>query len=554
MEKRQPVETLNSDLLIVGGGAAGSRAAYEAKKAQPRLNVKLVVAGRYGSTGSTNLVASESLGINAPFNCMGDGDDPEVYTRDMLETGAGLSDPSLCRIIAGEACERVSELMALGLKFDSEDLRPIQRKLSGCTRARSLTCGGSTGREIVRVLKKALLRSGVEVLEGTRVLQLVQDEEGRVRGALGIARGKPVFIKVNALVLANGGAGKIFRHSVNPPSLEGDGWCMAYHAGARLVNMEFFQVGPAVFRPRIMFIIHSHMWRLGPRLTNVLGEEFLARYCPPGVDPHEVMFLKAMSYPFSVRSAAMYLDLAIFKEVMAGRGTPSGGVSFDVRHVDRKMLLERAPITYKMLKRAGVDLAEEPIEIGMVVQNFNGGILIDENGFTGVQGLFAAGEVTGGVHGADRPGGNNLIDTQVFGYRAGRAAAQEASQTRVEPMKKVLPKPFETRPLSSKEKEIVTRSAEAYTRNLTIVRTKKGLQEILQFVGENRGHHLPQVENRLTLGEILATAALTREESRGTHYREDFPRTDPAWTKRIIISKGPGGAPNVEITPMPITP
>jgi fumarate reductase (CoM/CoB) subunit A len=444
--------------------------------------------------------------------------------------------------------------MALGLKFDSEDLRPIQRKLSGCTRARSLTCGGSTGREIVRVLKKALLRSGVEVLEGTRVLQLVQDEEGRVRGALGIARGKPVFIKVNALVLANGGAGKIFRHSVNPPSLEGDGWCMAYHAGARLVNMEFFQVGPAVFRPRIMFIIHSHMWRLGPRLTNVLGEEFLARYCPPGVDPHEVMFLKAMSYPFSVRSAAMYLDLAIFKEVMAGRGTPSGGVSFDVRHVDRKMLLERAPITYKMLKRAGVDLAEEPIEIGMVVQNFNGGILIDENGFTGVQGLFAAGEVTGGVHGADRPGGNNLIDTQVFGYRAGRAAAQEASQTRVEPMKKVLPKPFETRPLSSKEKEIVTRSAEAYTRNLTIVRTKKGLQEILQFVGENRGHHLPQVENRLTLGEILATAALTREESRGTHYREDFPRTDPAWTKRIIISKGPGGAPNVEITPMPITP
>jgi fumarate reductase (CoM/CoB) subunit A len=328
---------------------------------------------------------------------------------------------------------------------------------------------------------------------------------------------------------------------------------MAYHAGARLVNMEFFQVGPAVFRPRIMFIIHSHMWRLGPRLTNGLGEEFLPRYCPPGIDPHEVMSLKAMSYPFSVRSAAMYLDLAIFKEVMAGRGTPSGGVSFDVRHVGRKTLLERAPITYKMLKRAGVDLAEETIEIGMVVQNFNGGILIDENGFTGVQGLYAAGEVTGGVHGADRPGGNNLIDTQVFGYRAGRAAALEATEARVGLMKTALPESFRTGSLSSKEKEIVTRSAEAYTRHLTIVRTEKGLREVLQFVDENKGHHLPQVENRLTLGEILATAALTREESRGTHYREDFPRTEPAWTKRIIISKGAEGEPNVEITPARVT-
>ena len=202
---------------------------------------------------------------------------------------------------------------------------------------------------------------------------------------------------------------------------------MAYRAGARLINMEFFQVGPAVFNAPLKFIIHSHMWRLRPRLTNVLGEEFLPRYCPAGIDPAEVLDLKAMSYPFSVRTDAKYLDIAIFKEVMAGRGTPSGGVFFDVTHVDRDTLLARAPITYETLLKAGIDLARDRIEVGLVVQNFNGGILIDADGFTGVEGLYAAGEVTGGVHGADRPGGNNLIDTQVFGYRAGRAAADCAA-------------------------------------------------------------------------------------------------------------------------------
>ncbi len=307
--------------------------------------------------------------------------------------------------------------------FDRTDDGLVQRKLSGCTKARSLTCGGSTGREIVRVLKGEILKRGVEVLEHTRVVELVRDGNGRVCGAYALSRQEPLFVRAGAVILASGGAGRIFRHNVNPPTLEGDAWSMAYRAGARLINMEFFQVGPAVFNAPLKFIIHSHMWRLRPRLTNVLGEEFLPRYCPAGIDPAEVLDLKAMSYPFSVRTDAKYLDIAIFKEVMAGRGTSSGAVFFDVTHVDRETLLARAPITYQTLLKAGIDLARDRIEVGLVVQNFNGGILIDADGFTGVEGLYAAGEATGGVHGADRPGGNNLIDTQVFGYRAGRAAA-----------------------------------------------------------------------------------------------------------------------------------
>jgi succinate dehydrogenase/fumarate reductase flavoprotein subunit len=392
-----------------------------------------------------------------------------------------------------------------------------------------------------------MARLGVEVIENVRVLDLMKDDRGRVCGAFASLREEPVSISARAVVLASGGAGRAFRHNVNPPTLEGDGWSMAYRAGARLVNMEFFQVGPAVFNAPIQFIIHSHMWRLMPRLTNARGEEFLPGYCPGGVDPAEVLNLKAMSYPFSVRTAAMYLDLAIFKEVMGGRGTPAGGIFFDVTHVGEETLLARAPITYRTLKKAGIDLSREKIQVGLVVQNFNGGICIDGNGFTGVEGLYAAGEVTGGVHGADRPGGNNLIDTQVFGYRAGRAAAEAASRGGTRGA--VSLKQVDFPPLPREGEKLLERSADLFYSNLTIVRTKSGLKEVLAFIDLHKDNTHPLLQNRLGVGEILATAALTREESRGTHYREDFPKADPAWVKRIFIMRSGDGSPKVEVLP-----
>jgi fumarate reductase (CoM/CoB) subunit A len=256
-----------------------------------------------------------------------------------------------------------------------------------------------------------------------------------------------------------------------------------------------------------------------------------------------------MSYPFSVRTASKYLDIALFKETKEGRGTAAGGVYFDVTHIGKKALEEQAPITYRMLKQAGADLSKEKIEIGMVVQNFNGGILIDGRGFTGVDGLYAAGEVTGGVHGADRPGGNNLTDTQVFGYRAGRACAEYARGLRRRQGGFHPPASKGVEPLSPRDEAIISKSSDLYSAHLTVVRTAKGLQEVLKFIRSEEGSAHPFVENRLLLGSLIGTAALTREESRGTHYREDFPQNSAEWIKRVVLSRGKAGKPAVTIFP-----
>jgi fumarate reductase (CoM/CoB) subunit A len=202
-----------------------------------------------------------------------------------------------------------------------------------------------------------------------------------------------------------------------------------------------------------------------------------------------------------------------------------------------------------MLKQAGADLSKEKIEIGMVVQNFNGGILIDGHGFTGVEGLYAAGEVTGGVHGADRPGGNNLADTQVFGYRAGRACAQYARDPHRRQGGLHPPAPIRVEPLSQRDEAIMTKSSDLYSDHLTVVRTARGLQEVLQFIRSEEKSIHPLVANRLLLGSLIGTAALTREESRGTHYREDFPQGNPEWVKRVTLSRDKSGMPAVTILP-----
>ena len=526
-------EVINTDVLVIGGGGAGSRAAYEAKRLAPNLDVLIAVEGKWGKSGSTVWKASETLGINAPLNTAADGDNPQVFLEDIVRTGLGASDPKLAAIIANESSDRINELVALGAEFDCEDGKILQKKLSGCTRARSLAKGGETGRTIVGVLQKAAIEKGVRVLEGIRVLDLICT--GReVWGAKALKGKKRVDILAKVVILATGGAGALFPHNVNHPSLRGDGYAMAYRAGATLTNMEFIQIGPGVVFPKIDFIIHSHMWRFSPRLRNKQGEEFLDMYLPAGISRDEVLSLKAMSFPFSVRTDAKYVDIAMYKEIIEGRGTKNGGVYFDVNHISESELKEKAPITFQTFLDIGVNLHTGVIQIAPLVQNFNGGIKIDENAATNVAGLFAVGEVSGGVHGADRPGGNNLTDTQIFGYRGGRAVAELAMKRKKTNIDKI------TDIILTDIKENLKAIYQSMDRSLMIVRRKEHLLELLDGISDFRRKHAivsTETDNVLLNAEIFARAALVREESRGTHYREDFPETRPKFAKPSLITK-----------------
>ncbi len=548
--------TLETDVLVIGGGGAGARAACAASDLG--VQVTIVVKGKLGASGCTTRAVSELSAYSAAFGHTDPRDNAYCHFRDTTVQGGGLSNERLVRRFVLDAPARLREIVALGGKFVMKGDRFEQLLADASTLPRACHAGAETGREIASVLRKDIQkRDNVQVLEQMMITRLLS-YGGAVVGAvaLNLERGDLVVIKCKSVILATGGAGNIYSLNAQPPDVTGDGFSLAYRAGAVLTNMEFIQIGPAMVHPVRGYLLVTRFWKLGPRIYNRNQEEFLPKYLPEGVTADTVIRAKEYAFPFIINYPAMHLDIAMHTEIKEGRGTEHGGIYMDVSHNSAEHIENTVPVTFKWLLDRGIDIRKQPIEIAPVVQCFIGGVRYNEDGATDVPGLFVCGEVSGGAHGAARPGGNLLAISQVFGRIAGVSAAKRAKPicrvnldeaevaAEVDRLNGLLA------PGGEPAKSFAAPLKKLLWDNVSCVRNHDGLTAVLRALCVAQTQSLPKVrasnvqelrealefEYLLDTAEMVTRAALARNESRGTHYREDAPKLNNyRWLKNINI-------------------
>jgi succinate dehydrogenase/fumarate reductase flavoprotein subunit len=560
------VNFCKTDVLVIGGGGAGSRAAIEAHKSG--VDVTIICKGAYGSSGCTPNSASEWMAYGVALGLADSRDSCEEHFRDIVNVGGHVCDHNLAKIIAYESPIRFNELVEWGVNFLREpDGRFRQVMSDGATYPRACGTGADTGKQIMEALKKQVLERGITVIENTMAIDLIKDNE-RIVGALCINTKNLELTTyfASSTIIATGGHGSIYKYNVFPEGMTGDGYAMAFRAGAKLVNLEFMQIGPCVITP-FKFDVGGILWRLGPKLLNGVGKEYIKKYLPIGVTTEEVYRLKSVTFPFTMRNPSGYIDIANYTEIVEGRSTPNGGVYFYLTHIPEHRLMEEAAIPYRYFLEHGVDIRSQPLEIAPSVQHMNGGILINEKAETSLPGLYAAGEAAGGQHGADRPGGNSLADCQVFGARAGKFAAENAIKNSATPDLRHTRKIEDELSRFVKQKGQVNVSylidniKETMWQNVSVVRNDKSLRDTydtllkLKAIAYSNLHideenliKALELRNMIDVCLMITIAALTRKETRGSHYRADYPRKDDEqWLKIIEIQLGKNKEPKTNI-------
>jgi fumarate reductase (CoM/CoB) subunit A len=416
------------------------------------------------------------------------------------------------------------------------------------------------GEQIIRALVPGIKALPVRIVERTFIVDLIV-ENGSCAGAVGIdSEGHPVVLRAKAVVLACGGAGQLFRYTLTPKDITGDGYAIGLRAGAELVNMEFMQVVLGTVEPtRNQF--NTFLWCARPRLQNAAGEQFLDNYLPVGVSTEQCMAAKSRHFPFSSCDHSRYIEIAVQKEMLSSGQT---GVFIDLTGITDEVvaglptdspLPKVWPIVKAFMANRGFSIDARPVPVACFAHAINGGLKINVDGQTTLQGLLAAGEVAGGPHGADRLGGNMLVTCQVYGARAGRAAARTASRKKHAASARLHDAAILDRIQSCRQQqgtlqvqELKKRLQETMWRNVLVVRNKGKLEAAWSDVSDLRSRlpeaavngindlrSLLELRNMLDVGEAIIAAALYRTESRGSHYREDFPVQDPRWDKRILI-------------------
>jgi succinate dehydrogenase flavoprotein subunit len=549
-------ETLACDILILGSGGAGLMAALHAYDTNPRLRIVVASKGLVGKSGCTRLVQG---GFNAALD---PADSPDLHFRDTIVGGQFLNDQELAWTLVSEAPEIIRRLETrIGVFFDRRpDGRIHQKAFAGQSFDRTVHRGDLTGIEIVSRLHDQLFARDIRLLDETRAVELLHDRPGgRVAGALLLrhATGEFVLAQARVVVLATGGGPRMYTFSA--PSLEktGDGYAMAYRAGGDLIDMEMMQFHPTGLlagASRLSgMVLEEGLRGAGAHLRNAQGERFMVRYDPERME----------------RATRDVVSRASYCEIMAGRGTPAGGVLLDASHLGADFVLEHFPGMARRCAEVGYDLAHGPVEVTPTAHFHMGGVRIDPHCRTAMAGLLVAGEDAGGVHGANRLGGNGVAESCVFGMRAGLTAAdlcaslpdaapdvreaEDAQRTATGPLERARDEnPFAIR-------EALER---VMWEHVGLIRDETGLRRALDVIGaleerlDHAGlapragvtagrranlawHQVLDMRNLLTAARLTAAAARYRRESRGSHARSDFPdRDDAHWLVNIHQAAG----------------
>ena len=588
------IQTVEHDVLVIGAGGAGLRAAIEA--ARDGLKVGLVCKSLLGKA---HTVMAEG-GMAAARGNVDDRDNWRVHFADTMRGGQYLNNWRMAEIHAKEAPDRVKELEAWGALFDrTPDGRILQRNFGGHRYPRLAHVGDRTGLELIRTLQDHGVHEGLDVHMEVTVLTLLKDGE-RAAGAVAYDRERGRFrvFKAKAVVLGTGGVGRAFKITSNSWEYTGDGQSLAYHAGAMLQDMEFIQFHPTgmVWPPSVRGILVTEGVRgEGGVLKNRDGKRFMFENVPENyraqtADNPEEGWRYTQGDKNSRRPPELltrdHVARMIVSEVKAGRGSPHGGVFLDIAWIREKLpnseehIKRKLPSMYhQFMQLAGIDITKEPMEIGPTTHYIMGGIRVDgDTQMTTVPGLFACGECAAGLHGANRLGGNSLSDLVVFGKRAGEHAAKFAKECGdvtlhredVEAAMARALAPFERESTGEGPYQVQESLQETMQDNVGIVRAQgemeyalsriETLKERAAKVGVkgnreyNPGWHTAlDLDNLLTVSEAIARCALERKESRGGHFRDDYPDKDPAYAAfNFTVQKGRDG--NMELSQQPIVP
>ena len=539
-------EIIDTDVLVVGAGGAGCRAAIAASDSN--LDITIVTKD---ILGKAHTVMAEG-GINAALANLDPDDACEIHAGDTCRAGAFLNNQNLVEILADESPSRVLDLENFGALFSrTPDGLIMQRPFGHQTYRRTCYAGDRTGHEVIATLTEELRRRDVNIIDEIFATSLLR-ESNRVAGVsvIDIRTGKFKVFRAPAVVMAAGGAGRIYDITTNAQADVGSGYAMAYKAGVELVDMEQFQFHPtgAAIPPAARGrLVTEGVRGEGGILLNKHGERFMKNYNPRSME----------------LAGRDEVARSIATEIREGRGTENGAVYLDISFLPARIIEERLPTMLEDFLDIGIDIRKEPMEVTPTAHHVMGGININSSAGTNLPGLFAAGEVAGGVHGGNRLGGNALAAGQVFGKIAGDSAALYAKSTSTPKLTREKIAEEYSRVLAPLEREDGVSPADETNKlqrtmwdKAGLFRNEQDLNEVLKFIKQQRERianklavqnkamryntewiSALELQDMVLVAEMLVQAALLRKESRGAHFRTDYPASDNEhWYANIVIS------------------